>query len=160
MGGCKKPEYGPNSKRITEYKKGDILIGNIRPYLKKIWYADRDGGCSGDVLVVRIKQEYSSKILPEFLYFLLASEAFFSFSNRYAKGGKMPRGDRKAILSYKICVPSVDIQQDIIVKLNKFSALTSSLSEGLPAEIEARRKQYEYYRDKLLTFPVKNNGCL
>ncbi len=64
----------------------------------------------------------------------------------------MPRGDKSAIMKYKIPIPPLAIQREIIGILDKFDALVNDISIGLPAELEARRKQYEYYRDKLLTF--------
>lgn len=71
---------------------------------------------------------------------------------QHAKGAKMPRGDKAAILNYPIHVPSLGDQRRIVEVLQKFDALVNDLSVGLPAELAARRKQYEYYRDKLLTF--------
>ena len=58
----------PNELGLTEYQDGDVLIGNIRPYLRKIWLADRRGGCNGDVLAIRRKHEYTSIINTSFLY--------------------------------------------------------------------------------------------
>ena len=68
-------------------------------------------------------------------------------------GGKMPRGDKGAAMKYIIPVPPIPVQEKIVKILDKFSALTNDKSEGLPAEIAMRKKQYEYYREKLLTFP-------
>jgi type I restriction enzyme S subunit len=59
------------------------------------------------------------------------------------------------VAKYKIPVPSLEMQKRIVTILDRFDALCNDLTIGLPAEIEARRKQYEYYRDKLLTFPAK-----
>ena len=64
----------------------------------------------------------------------------------------MPRGDKKAIMRFPIPIPSLDEQQRIVDILDRFDSLCNDISIGLPAEIEARQKQYEYYRDKLLTF--------
>lgn len=64
----------------------------------------------------------------------------------------MPRGDKAAIMNYPIAVPPTDEQARIVAILDKFDALVNDLSSGLPAEINARRKQYEHYRDRLLTF--------
>ena len=69
-----------------------------------------------------------------------------------AKGAKMPRGNKDLILEYKIPVPSLQIQQKVVDILDKFDTLVNSITEGLPREIELRRKQYEYYREKLLNF--------
>jgi len=72
---------------------------------------------------------------------------------QYAKGAKMPRGNKPKIMEYQIPIPPLSEQQKIVTILDKFDTLTNSISEGLPKEIELRQKQYEYYRDLLLTFP-------
>ena len=64
----------------------------------------------------------------------------------------MPRGDKNAIFDFEIPIPSLETEQKVIDILDRFEALTTDLSFGLPAEIEARQQQYEYYRNKLLTF--------
>lgn len=139
----------PTEGNLTAYQVGDVLIGNIRPYLKKIWQADNNGGASGDVLVIHITNE---KIMPRYLYQVLADDMFFTYNMQYAKGAKMPRGNKQKIMEYKIPIPSLAEQQRIVSILDKFEALTTSISEGLPKEIALRRKQYEYYRNQLLSF--------
>lgn len=143
--------YVPTTGKLTRYEVGDILLGNIRPYLKKIWCATNIGGTNGDVLVVHIN-ENEKNLSPKFLYYLLASDDFFNYSMQFAKGTKMPRGDKSAIMKYKIPIPSVSEQERIVTILDKFDALVNDISIGLPAELSARRSQYEYYRGKLLTF--------
>lgn len=64
----------------------------------------------------------------------------------------MPRGNKDEILKYTFVLPVKEKQKEIIAILDRFDVLCNDLSEGLPAEIEARQKQYEYYRDKLLQF--------
>ena len=64
----------------------------------------------------------------------------------------MPRGDKNAVMEYKFCIPNAESQSKIAAILERFNMLCNDISNGLPAEIEARQKQYEYYRDKLLTF--------
>lgn len=64
----------------------------------------------------------------------------------------MPRGNKDEILKYTFVLPIKEKQKEIIAILDRFDALCNDLSEGLPAEIEARQKQYEYYRNKLLQF--------
>ena len=140
------------------FQKGDILLGNIRPYLKKMWRADSDGVASPDVLVIRIRDEFSEKISSRYLYHLLASNEFVGYNVAHSRGGKMPRGNKAKILEFEVPVPSLEEQQRIVDILDRFDALTSSLSEGLPAELAARRSQYEYYRDQLLTFPRKGEN--
>lgn len=65
-----------NISSITEYKKGDILISNIRPYLKKIWFADKEGGCSKDVLVLRSADV--GKYLPKYIFYMIRRDAFLT----------------------------------------------------------------------------------
>ena len=140
------------------FQKGDILLGNIRPYLKKMWRADSDGVASPDVLVIRIRDEFSEKISSRYLYHLLASNEFVGYNVAHSRGGKMPRGNKAKILEFEAPIPSLEEQQRIVDILDRFDALTTSLSEGLPAELTARRSQYEYYRDQLLTFPRKGGN--
>ena len=95
----------PTTSQTQEYKKGDVLVSNIRPYFKKIWQAERDGGCSNDVLVFKAK-ENTDKV---FLYYVLADDAFFNYSMATSKGTKMPRGDKTSIMQYE--VPYYDIAE-------------------------------------------------
>lgn len=148
--GKKLSGYVPSEGKMTEYIVNDILIGNIRPYLKKIWQADCTGGTNGDVLVIRVTDE---KVNPKYLYQVLADDKFFAFNMKHAKGAKMPRGSKTAIMQYKIPIPPLPEQEKIVAILDKFDTLTHSVSEGLPHEIALRRKQYEYYREQLLAFP-------
>lgn len=96
--GRQAPSSLPQTGKVTVYKAGDILVSNIRPYFKKIWYADRTGTCSGDVLVFRAKQPEQSG----YLYSCMRSDAFFDYVMKGAKGTKMPRGDKKQMLTYKV----------------------------------------------------------
>ena len=149
--------YVPSSGNLIQYLSNDILIGNIRPYLKKIWVSDINGGTNGDVLVIRIQEEFSQKIKSRYLFYLLSSDDFFKYSMQFAKGAKMPRGDKDAILKFKIPIPSLEEQERIVNILDQFDALVNDIKTGLPAEIKARRAQYEYYRKKLLTFKMVND---
>ncbi len=138
--GIKPSDVYPNGNLIA-FEKGDILVGNIRPYLKKIWFADRKGGCSPDVLVFRTKQEFDSK----FIYYSLFRDDFFNHMMKGSKGTKMPRGDKNQILDFLI--PSFDLsnQQKIAAVL---SALDSKieLNNLINAELEAMAKTlYDYW---------------
>lgn len=150
--GKEKASYVPTAGRCIVYNVGDTLIGNIRPYLKKIWLADCVGGTNGDVLVIQAKINF---ILPKFLYYVLSSDKFFVFDMQHSKGAKMPRGNKDEILKYIFALPPIEEQKRIVEVLDRFYKLCNDISEGLPAEIETRLKQYEYYRDKLLTFKEK-----
>ena len=140
----------PEQGSVTTYNQGDILIGNIRPYLKKIWFSNQVGGTSGDVLTIQ------NSITPcmgnKYLYYILSDDRFFYYNVQYSKGSKMPRGDKQAIMQYKFILPSFTEQERVVSILDNFNTLTNSLSEGLPKEIELRQKQYEYWREQLLNF--------
>ena len=147
-GKCKAASV-PVSGNVISFEKNDILIGNIRPYLKKIWLSNTAGGTNGDVLVIKTT---SGKTLSKYLYYVLSSDSFFAYDNSHAKGGKMPRGSKDAVMDYEFKLPPLEVQQRIVDILDRFDTLCNDISNGLPAEIEMRQKQYEYYRDKLLTF--------
>lgn len=83
---------------LTHYRQGDVLVANIRPYLKKVWYADTEGGCSSDVLAFRAKNGHCTS----FLYTVLMQDAFFDYAMSGAKGSKMPRGDKDQIMRYEL----------------------------------------------------------
>ena len=93
----------PSVQYTQQYLKGDVLVSNIRPYFKKIWIAEYDGGCSNDVLVFRA----NSSCDPTFLYYVLANDVFFDYATATSKGTKMPRGDKTAIMQYD--VPDFDM---------------------------------------------------
>lgn len=145
-GGRVDASYPPNTTRLTAYEPGDILLGNIRPYLKKIWRATSAGGCSGDVLAVRIDGDSGYDVDSEFLYYLLSSDDFFRYDMRHSKGAKMPRGDKAAILRYRVPVPPIEIQREVVTILDRFRQLEAELE----AELSARRRQYSYYRNSLI----------
>lgn len=138
---------------VIQFVEKDILIGNIRPYLRKIWKSDCKGGTNGDVLCIRVK--VPSEVSADYLFHILSSEKFFLYDIKNSKGAKMPRGDKSAVMDFEIPIPSLEEQHRIVSILDRFESLTTSLQSGLPAEITARRQQYEYYRDKLLTFKRK-----
>jgi len=151
-GGRVDANYLPNTARLTAYYPGDVLLGNIRPYLKKIWLANSPGGCSGDVLAIHINKNARPVLIPEFLYYLMSSGDFFAYSMQHAKGAKMPRGDKAAILNYVIPLPPLEVQREIVAILDTFTELEAELE----AELESRKRQYEYYRNALLRLDGKS----
>ena len=104
------------------YQEGDILLSNIRPYLKKIWQADRNGSCSPDVLVLRPNTE---KVDKQFLYYSLRRDAFFDYIMNEAgtKGLKMPRGNKDGIIKYAMTLPSMEEQKRIVEEISNLDLL-------------------------------------
>lgn len=98
----------PANTNVVAYKKNDILLSNIRPYLKKVWFSDKIGGCSADVFVLR-----SKTCEPEFLYNVIASDKFINYVMSGAKGVKMPRGDKNQMESFSFSIPAVAEQRKI-----------------------------------------------
>lgn len=138
--GIANSENSPSGTLIC-YHVGDILVANIRPYLKKIWYANKSGGCSPDVLVIRSKPNIDSK----FLYYSLFRDDFFNHLMKGAKGTKMPRGDKRQAMEFKI--PCFDkIQQQKIALLLSILDSKIELNNRINAELEAMAKtNYDYW---------------
>ena len=126
----------PDTQTVREYQSSDILINNIRPYFKKIWFSDKNGGCSNDVFVLRAKNNYDSK----FLYYVLSSDDFFSYVMSTAKGTKMPRGDKKAIQNYN--VPEFPIEDQMKI---------SNLLNGIDQKIEVNKKINNHLENLLMS---------
>ena len=102
----------PPTEQTQAFSTNDVLVSNIRPYFKKLWQAEYDGGCSNDVLVLRASENCDST----YLYYVLANDAFFDYAMATSKGTKMPRGDKRAIMEY--AVPMIDIRSQ--QKIGKF----------------------------------------
>ena len=111
----------PQEGSATKYFNDTILISNIRPYFKKIWYADKVGGCSNDVLCFKAKDEL---VFSKYLYFLLSQDTFFDYVMLGSKGCKMPRGDKSHIMNWEISLPSLPTQRRI-------AAILSSLDDKI-----------------------------
>jgi len=144
-GGITSASKLPASGNFTKYKSEDVLISNIRPYLKKVWLSDKEGGCSNDVFVVRANPEVN-KI---FLSFLLRNDDFINYVMIGAKGVKMPRGDKDLISKYPISLPKEKKEQQ------KIATCLSSLDELIVAQDE-KVEQLKLHKKGLMQglFPV------
>ena len=142
------------SGSLNKFKSGDILLGNIRPYLKKMIISEFNGGASPDVLVISVNKEFHDALNSKYLYYVLSASDFVGFNTSNSRGGKMPRGDKKKILTYRIPLPPLAVQEEIVRILDRFTLLEAELE----AELEARRKQYAFYRDSLLSFENVRGG--
>ncbi|MBD5486021.1 MAG: restriction endonuclease subunit S [Lachnospiraceae bacterium] len=99
----------PAVSLTQEYRKGDVLVSNIRPYFKKIWQATFDGGCSNDVMVFVANEDVDKC----FLYYVLANDDFFAYAMATSKGTKMPRGDKASVMQYEVPRYDIDTQKRI-----------------------------------------------
>lgn len=97
----------------------------------------------------------NTKIISKYLMYILASSSIRNEYMKKAVGGTVKSVPMGELRKLSIPVPALPVQQEIVKILDHFDALCNDLTSGLPAEIEARKKQYEYYRDKLLTFKEK-----
>ena len=107
------------SDRVTYFRERDVIVSNIRPYFKKMWFATTSGGCNADVLCFRALDKRYSYLLKSILF----QDSFFDYVMSGAKGTKMPRGDKKHIMQYQIpCFLDTQLQ--------KFNELASSIEHN------------------------------
>lgn len=151
-GGIGTPESIPESGKVTKYQHNDILVSNIRPYFKKIWFSNREGGCSNDVLVFRANDNIDST----FLYYVLSDDSFFDHMMSSANGTKMPRGNRKLIPSFEIPLPPLSTQHRIASILSRYDSLIENYQKQIKLLEEAAQRLYkEWFID--LRFPGHEN---
>ncbi|MBM6702528.1 restriction endonuclease subunit S [Megasphaera elsdenii] len=140
-GGITKAVSLPTQEQTQAFMKNDVLVSNIRPYFKKIWYATFDGGCSNDVLVFRAKDGVSSR----FLHYVLADDTFFDYSMATSKGTKMPRGDKKAIMEYEVPELSYEDQcriAGILEVIDEKIELNTDINKNLEQQAKALYKDW------------------
>lgn len=142
----------PKDITVTKFIKDDILLSNIRPYFKKIWLAEFEGGCSADVLVFRVNKNYN----PIYIKYCLSQDLFFKYNMLGAKGSKMPRGDKNHILNFEIFDIDFSSQKSIAKTLllldNKIQ-----LNNKINNELEKMTKELYDYWFIQFEFPDKNN---
>ena len=136
-------------------KTNDVIFGTTRPTLKRYCViTDKYDGqiCSTGFCVLRAKQ---NEVLPKWIFFNLTTSEFYKHIKQYQQGAGYPAISDSDLKKCKIPIPPLSVQNEIVKILDKFDALVNDLTRGLPAEIHARKKQYEYYREKLLNFREK-----
>ena len=126
------------------YNKRQILVARVGANAGFVHLADGSYDVSDNTIIIDLSKEVNQK----FVFYMLRNANL----NKFAKGGGQPLLTATQIKDFVIPVPSMPEQQRIVSILDRFETLTTDLQSGLPAEIEARRQQYEYYRNKLLTF--------
>lgn len=136
--------YNKYRAKYSFPKKGDVLLSASGTIGRRVVY-DGEPAYFQDSNIVWIDND-ESKVLNKFLYH------FYSIVRWTTEGGTISRLYNDKLAKIRIPLLSITEQKRIVSILDKFEALVNDISIGLPAELAARRKQYEYYRDKLLTF--------
>jgi len=142
------PTYGSTGiigkTNVAVFNEEQILVARVGANAGYVQIARGEYDVSDNTLIVKNRNIIQLK----FLYYLLVKMRI----NQFAKGAGQPLITAGQLKEFKIPVPPIEEQERIVSILDKFDTLTASISEGLPREIELRKKQYEYYRDQLLSF--------
>ena len=140
------------AKKLKKAKYGDVLIAgtseNVKDVMKPLGWLGSEIAFSGDMFAFRPNKKVNTK----YLTYVLQTERFYKFKEKYAQGTKVIRIRVDNFLNYEIPLPPFEEQQRIVSILDKFETLTSSITEGLPLAIKQSQKRYEYYRELLLNF--------
>ena len=131
----------PEASRVTQYLPGDVLVSNIRPYFKKIWFSNRIGGCSSDVIVFRVLDE--NKTYPKYLYYLLSQDIFFDYMMAGSNGTKMPRGNKKLIPEFTFYDVDIEKQKRIANILSAYDDLIENNQKQIKLLEEAAMRLYK-----------------
>lgn len=140
------------AKKLKKAEKGNLVIATVSEDAAGVckavaWLGDEPVAVSGDTLIFKHQEN------PKYLAYYFQTPMFFEQKQKYVTGTKVNRVSGDNLKKIKIPLPEIAEQERIVAILDRFDALVSDLSIGLPAELAARRSQYEYYRGKLLTFP-------
>ncbi len=142
------------ASHLLQVEKGNLVIActseNVEDICKSVAWLGEENICTGGhACVFRHNQN------PKYISYFFQTEYFFNQKKKYTYGTKVKDIKPDSIAKIKIPLPSLKEQERIVSILDNLYTLTTDLTQGLPAEIEKRRQQYEYYRDKLLTFKRK-----
>ena len=146
------------AKKLAVVNPGDVIVANTSENLEDVckavaWVGDSDIVTGGHATVIKAPEQNA-----KFISYYMATGRFNKDKRRHAFGTKVIDVAPKNLAKIEFPVPPLEEQQRIVDILDRFDSLTTSLSEGLPAELAARRSQYEYYRDQLLSFPRKGEN--
>lgn len=151
----KNGKYVSLTEEVRPYllKKGDLIMARTgATYGKTLYYnEDYPSAYASFLIKITLNQLVDSK----YYWHFTRSSIYWEQANRLVGGGAQPQFNTGAISQVIIPLPSLEEQNRIVFILDRFDRLTNDLTSGLPAEIEKRRQQYEFYRDKLLTFKRK-----
>lgn len=146
------------ASHLCKVSRGDLVIActseNIEDVCKSVaWLGEDDIVTGGHACVFKHNQN------PKYIAYFFQTEAFFVQKKKYARGTKVIDIKVEDMAKITISLPSLSEQERIVSILDKFDALVNDLTSGLPAELAARRQQYEYYRDRLLSFSPISQGA-
>lgn len=139
------------AKKLRKAHYGDLIIAttseNVEDVGKAVaWLGEEEIAISGDSFI------YTHSQNPKYIAYLLQTYRFLQYKRMNVSGTKVTRIDGKSLSKYIIPIPPIELQEKIVAVLDRFETLVNDLTTGLPAEIAAVKEQYEYYRNKLLTF--------
>ena len=140
-------------------KKGDLLLARTGATYGKTLYVPDDSPAVYASFLIKIELD-NSKILNRYYWHFSKSNQYWRQAEKLVSKGGQPQFNTNAVERVVVPVPPIDVQNRIVIVLDNFEKICFDLNIGLPAEIEARQKQYEYYRDKLLTFAETGNTIL
>lgn len=144
-----------DNKKLRVAEKGDVVIVAAGETVEDIgkgtaWLSDKG------VVIHDACFSYRSQLNPKYVAYFTRTKRFHDQIKKHISSGKISAINANGLSKAIIPIPSPDEQERIVAILDKFDTLTTSISKGLPKEIALRQKQYEYYRDMLLTFPTDN----
>ena len=143
------------AKRLRKASYGDLIIATTSEDIDGVckacaWLGENEVAISGDAYIYKHSQN------PKYMSYLFQTKLFYDYKKKSVTGTKVIRVSGESMEKFKLPIPPLSEQQRIVSILDKFESLVNDLSEGLPAEIAAVQEQYEYYRNKLLTFKRKS----
>ena len=149
-------KYTCISTENKEYllKRDDLVMARTGATYGKTLCYNMDTPAIYASFLIKIQVD-ETQMLPRFYWHFTRTPEYWGQANRLVTKGGQPQFNTGAIGRIVIPIPPLETQAKIVSILDQFDALCHDLTQGLPAEIAARKKQYEYYRDKLLTFPRK-----
>ncbi len=133
-----------SSERVTYFQAEDVLVSNIRPYFKKMWFATTSGGCNADVLCFRALDKKYAYLLKSIMF----QDGFFDYVMSGAKGTKMPRGDKTHIMLY----PIPRFSETQLLKFIEYNKISFGEGGRMLSLSRVSRKQ----RYSTLDFPAEN----
>lgn len=144
VAGKRMSDFVPTTGTAAVYHPGNILLSNIRPYLKKAWLADNHGGASGDVLVLRVDEKIA---VPEYVFGFVSASQFFDYEmENIGSKVKMPRADKKKVLDFQIPILPIQEQKQIA---GEITSRKSEISK-LHIKIKALKKEKDLILKKYL----------